>query len=334
MVGRRGPGARARALCVVAGTVLLWSMGCRREEDFTLLPVQEAPELQAPLASGEVFRLSEHRGKVVLLSFGYTGCPDVCPTTLSRLQSLHGWLGTAARDVEVLFVSVDPERDSASQLETYVHAFNPRFTGLHLEGEALKTALAGYHVTAVRRYPDASRYREHPLSGDIAYSVDHTGAYFLIDKRGQLRARLPYSTSVEQLQAAVERLLAEDGGPTSHVRVEKAQARLTPAHVGAIYFTLVNHHGQDDRLLSAESTAGRVELHESLARGEVLQMQPRPEGFVIPAQGRVELKPGGKHLMLYDLQGAMDSLPLTLHFEKAGPVHLSVPVSSPGADEP
>ncbi|HYO72088.1 MAG TPA: copper chaperone PCu(A)C, partial [Archangium sp.] len=115
----------------------------------------------------------------------------------------------------------------------------------------------------------------------------------------------------------------------------KARARLTPARVGAVYLTLVNTSGREDRLVSAESTtAARVELHEVIAQGELLQMHPRPEGFVVPAKGRVELAPGGKHLMLYALQETPTSLPLTLHFEKAGTVQLTVPVSAPGADEP
>jgi protein SCO1/2 len=282
-----------------------------------------------------VFRLSEQRGKVVVLSFGYTACPDVCPTTLSQLQRLHGKLGEAARDVEVVFVSVDPERDSAPQLEAYVHAFNPRFTGLRLDAQALAPVLSAWRVTASRRYPDAARYREHPFTGDLPYTVDHTGAFFLIDKAGALRARMPYSVPAERLQQEVERLLSEEGPPAAGVRVEKARARLTPARVGAVYLTLVNTGGREDRLLSAESaTAGKVELHEVIAQGELLQMHPRPEGFVVPAKGRVELAPGGKHLMLYAVQASPASLPLTLHFEKAGTVHLTVPVAAPGADEP
>ena len=316
-----------------AGLLVLLSAACHRGEDSSVLPLREAPPLEGVLSSGEAFRLSEHRGKVVLVSFGYTSCPDVCPTTLSRLQSVHGWLGTAARQMEVVFVSVDPERDSASQLEAYVHAFNPRFTGLRLEGEALQAALAGFHVTAKRRDPDPSRYRDLPLAGDMPYSIDHTGAYFLIDKRGMLRLRMAYTTSVEQLRTAVERLLGEDVEPPGP-RVERARARMTPARVGAVYLTLVNPLRLDDRLVSAESPVGAVELHEVLAQGEVLHMEPRPGGFTIPAEGRVELEPGGKHLMVYGLADAHEELPLTLHFAKAGAVHLSVPISGPGADEP
>ena len=76
---------------------------------------------------------------------------------------------------------------------------------------AAAQVLSAYGVTASRRYPDAARYREHPFTGDIPYTVDHTGAYFLIDKRGALRARMPYTVPVPRLQAEVERLLSEEG---------------------------------------------------------------------------------------------------------------------------
>jgi copper(I)-binding protein len=117
------------------------------------------------------------------------------------------------------------------------------------------------------------------------------------------------------------------------VRVEQAQARLTPANVGAVYFTVVNAGARDDRLLSAESPAARqVELHEVVPEGEVLRMMPRPEGFVVPARGQVELRPGGKHLMLYAVQGAARSIDLILRFERAGVVRVSIPVTPLDAD--
>ena len=338
MGGRRGQGTLGGVRRLVpALAVLLLAAGCRKEraEEFAVVPAQPAPALEAPRASGEPFRLSEQRGKVVVLTFGYTACPDVCPTTLSQLQRVHGGLGPAAKDLEVVFLSVDPERDNAQLLDKYVRAFNPSFTGLRLDTEALAPVLSSWRVTASRRYPDAARYREHPFSGELPYTVDHTGAFFLIDKQGVLRSRVPYTVPVERLRMEVERLLAEDAAPPAGLRVEKARARLTPSRVGAVYLTLVNTTGREDRLLSAESTtAGRVELHEVIAQGEVLQMHPRPEGFVVPARGRVELEPGGKHLMLYAVQESATSLPLTLRFEKAGTVQLSVPVSALDAQEP
>lgn len=310
-------------------TVLLLAVGCQRDarERFAVVPAKPAPALEAPRASGSVFRLSEQRGKVVLLSFGYTACPDVCPTTLSQLRQLEERLGDAARNMEVVFLSVDPERDSAQRLEEYVRAFHPRFTGLRLERPALEAVLSAFQVTAVRRYPDAARYSERPFAGGSPYTVDHTGAYLVIDAHGTLRLRLPYTATLEQMQAAIAPLLAEVA-ETPSVQVEQAQARLTPAKVGAVYFTVVNAAARDDRLLSAESPAARqVELHEVVPEGEVLRMVPRPEGFVVPARGRVELRPGGKHLMLYAVQGPASSIELTLRFERAGELRLSIPVT-------
>jgi periplasmic copper chaperone A len=115
--------------------------------------------------------------------------------------------------------------------------------------------------------------------------------------------------------------------PGATVRVERARARVTPAQVGAVYLSLVNGTGQADRLLSAESTdATRVEFHEVVAQKDMLHMVARPEGFPIPAEGRVELAPGGKHLMLYNVHAPASGIGLVLRFEKAGPVRLTVPL--------
>lgn len=191
---------------------LLFVAGCRRgaDEEFAVVPVRPAPALEATRASGEVFQLSGLRGKVVLLSFGYRSCPDVCPTTLSQLSSLHKRLKSHAQEVEVVFVTVDPERDGAQELEGYVHTFNPRFTALRLQGEALTQVLTAYGVTAERRYPEAARYSNHTFTGELPYSVDHTGGYFIIDRHGALRLRIPYDAALDRLQASVERLLAEE----------------------------------------------------------------------------------------------------------------------------
>lgn len=324
---------RVRRLLPALAALLL-APHCLRgaDKDFAVEPVRSAPLFEATRAAGEIYRLGDQRGKVVLLSFGYTACPDVCPTTLSQLSSLYARLGKRAEEVEVVFVTVDPDRDALQPLEDYVRTFHPRFTGLRLEGEALETLLSGYGVTASRRYPDAQRYRHHSFSGNVPYTVDHTGAYFVIDRRGALRLRLPYDVPVEQLQARVERLLDE---PSLHV--EHAQARLTPARVGAVYLTLVNSTPRDDRLVAVESTsAERVEMHEVMAQGEFLQMIPRPDGFTVPAGGRIELRPGGKHLMLYAVQASPSeaTVELALHFERAGTLRMRVPISRAGKDTP
>ncbi|SEU23513.1 copper chaperone PCu(A)C [Stigmatella erecta] len=120
--------------------------------------------------------------------------------------------------------------------------------------------------------------------------------------------------------------------PEASVRVERARARVTPARVGAVYLSVVNGTAQADRLLSAESAnAARVEFHEVVAQEDVLRMVARPEGFAIPAGGGVELVPGGKHLMLYNVQASGAGIDLLLRFEKTGPVRLNVPLLA--ADE-
>ncbi len=314
------------ALALLATWVL--AAGCQlgTEEEFAVKPVQPAPALEAAQASGEVFRLSEEQGRVVLVTFGYTSCPDVCPTTLAQLSSLERRLSTKGKSVDVVFVSVDPERDSAQRLEDYVHFFSARFTALHLEGKALESVLSAYHVTATKRFADALRYSDHTETEPPSYTVNHTGGYFVIDKRGELRLHLPYDVTIERLQDSVERLLSEStSGPG--IQVERARARLTPAQVGAVYLTLVNASWKDDRLLSAEtSSAERVELHEVQAQEGVLAMLPRSEGFAIPAGGRVELMPGGKHLMLYKVRDAASGIDLKLHFERSGVVPVRVPL--------
>jgi protein SCO1 len=189
-------------------TVVLLA-GCLRDKDFAIEPAQPAPLLEATRPSGTVFRLSALRGKVVIVSFGYTACPDVCPTTLSRLNNLQRRLGLLAQDLEVVFVTVDPERDTERRLDDYVSIFNRRFTALRLEGDALTELLAAYRVTATRRYPDAERYGNHAFTGEVPYTVDHTGGYFVIGRDGTLRLRIPYDAPLERMQESVEGLLQE-----------------------------------------------------------------------------------------------------------------------------
>ncbi|EAU62345.1 SCO1/SenC family protein [Stigmatella aurantiaca DW4/3-1] len=184
--------------------------GCWRDKDFAVEPAQEAPALEATRSSGTTFRLSALRGKVVILSFGYTACPDVCPTTLSRLNNLQRRLGMLSQDLEVVFITVDPERDTERRLNDYVNVFNRRFTALRLEDEALTKLLTAYRVTATRRYPDSERYSNHAFTGEMPYTVDHTGGYFVIDRGGTLRLRIPYDTPLERLQESVEGLLQEE----------------------------------------------------------------------------------------------------------------------------
>lgn len=142
-------------------------------------PPRVAPDFVLTGTHGSKLKLSTYRGKVVLLGFGFTSCADVCPITLTTLAQMHRKLGAQAKDVQVLYITVDPERDDAPRLKKYLAAFNPTFVG----GTGTDALL-----TAVRKdYGIAARRVAGPGS---AYS--HSSFTYLIDRKGRLRALMPF----------------------------------------------------------------------------------------------------------------------------------------------
>ncbi|HJY77252.1 MAG TPA: SCO family protein [Burkholderiales bacterium] len=125
--------------------------------------------------TGRPRRLEDWRGKVVVLFFGFTHCPDVCPTTLADLSQVMKQLGPDAERVQVLFVTVDPERDTPEALGKYVGAFDPRFLGLYGDTAATQRAAREFKV-----------FYEKRKTAD-GYSVDHSGQTYVIDPQGRLR---------------------------------------------------------------------------------------------------------------------------------------------------
>lgn len=142
--------------------------------------------------------LADLRGKLVLLQFGYTYCPDVCPTSLSLLAQVLGSLTpTEQTRVQALFVSVDPERDTVARLAEYTAFFHPSIIGL--TGTPAQLAeLAG-------RYGAVFARQENVSAG--GYVIDHTALTYLIDRDGRLVASLPHATPPEQLAAAMRQYL-------------------------------------------------------------------------------------------------------------------------------
>jgi protein SCO1 len=194
---------------------LLWALvavgACTRPSAGVELAPREVPDIEARAVDGREFRLSDYRGSVVVLTFGYTSCPDVCPLTLSRLRGLMARLGPQAEQVASVFVSVDPERDTAERLGAYLDAFDRRIRGLSLAQPQLQPVLTAFGVTATRRMADARRYRNHALGGEAPYSIDHTAGFFVIDRQGQLRLRFPHEVQVDDMVPHVAELLAEGG---------------------------------------------------------------------------------------------------------------------------
>lgn len=155
------------------------------------------PPQPAPAIALNGFDLSAQRGKVVLLFFGYTTCPDVCPATLGEMKQVLQRLGGQAQNVQVVFVTVDPQRDTPEKMQRYTAAFDPRIAGVTGTEEELQPIWQAYGV-----------YREIRQGGTAAgYLVDHSARVYLIDPEGFLRATYPFGTPVEDLLSDVRFLL-------------------------------------------------------------------------------------------------------------------------------
>ncbi len=169
-------------VCALAGVSLL--SGCKQSEpSFTNLDItgntQFGHDFSLPDTDGKTRTLADYRGKAVVLLFGYTHCPDVCPTTLAELAQALNQLGPdTAKRVQVLFVSVDPKRDTNTVLAQYVSAFDPSFRALRPASDAqLKQVTSDFRIT----------YEQVAGSSADNYSMNHTAASIVFDSNGKLR---------------------------------------------------------------------------------------------------------------------------------------------------
>lgn len=147
---------------------------------------------------GNPFTLADHRGKVILLYFGYTYCPDFCPTTLSDFQQVRANLGEQAADVEVVFVSVDPARDTPARMKEYLAFFDPTFIGITGTEEQLRPIERSYFVTVSQ---------DPATPGASGYLVNHSTSLYAIDQEGNLRLTWGYGTSTDDITTDVRYLL-------------------------------------------------------------------------------------------------------------------------------
>lgn len=148
--------------------------------------------------NGTPRRLADFKGRVAVMFFGYTQCPDVCPTTMGSMRELMARLGPEAERVQVLFVSLDPERDTPQLLAQYVPAFHPSFLGLY--GDAAATAATAREFKIF--------YRKQPGNSPSTYTVDHTAGSYLFDPRGRLRLYVRHGETPERMAQDIKRLLA------------------------------------------------------------------------------------------------------------------------------
>lgn len=170
-------------------------------------PERPAPAISLTNQNGQPWSLEQARGKVVLLFFGYTHCPDYCPQTLGQVRQALLDLGEAAAGVQVVMVSADPERDSPEVLAAYLADHLPGAVGLTGEMAALEQAAAAF---GAEFHKDPLRQAGGAPGGAGAYTVTHTGRLYLIDPHGQLRGSYLGALSPADLQADLRLLL--DGG--------------------------------------------------------------------------------------------------------------------------
>jgi protein SCO1/2 len=184
---------------LVAAGVFLFSKPASYRGTTYAEPYPAAAEIELNQADGTTFRLSKMHGKVVALFFGYTSCPDICPTTMAELRQALERLGPKAAQVQVLFVTVDPERDTPERVQEYVDHFNPEFIGL-----------SGPEPELARIWQDYGVFRE-VVDGTSAagYLVNHTARVTLIDRQGNLRVSLPFDAPVEDVVHDLNLLLRE-----------------------------------------------------------------------------------------------------------------------------
>lgn len=146
---------------------------------------------------GQTVHLSDFRGKLAVLFFGYTSCPDVCPTTLVDLARAMKQMGNKAADVQVIMVTVDPERDTPQRMGDYVAAFDDRFLGLSGTPEAIAAAATPFGIY----------YQKHEGTAATGYLVDHTASLNVVDQEGRMRLVLPFGISPESIAEDLAHLL-------------------------------------------------------------------------------------------------------------------------------
>jgi protein SCO1/2 len=148
--------------------------------------------------TGQRRTLADFRGKAVVVFFGYTQCPDVCPTTMTGMAEAMKLLGEDTRKVQVLFITVDPERDTPQLLAQYVPVFNPSFLGLYADGATIAKTAQAFRVF----------YQKQPGSSPNTYTVDHSAGSYLYDPQGRLRLYVRHGEKPELIAQDLKLLLA------------------------------------------------------------------------------------------------------------------------------
>ena len=187
--------------CLIAAFLLILT-ACSPKPEFKNIDITGSTAFGKDFSlvdpNGKVRTLADFKGKVVVMFFGYTQCPDVCPTTLTEMQQVMTILGPKSDKVQVLFVTVDPQRDTAAILKQYVPAFDSRFLGLRPEDDvALEKVAKDFKIY----------YKKVPGISSGSYTIDHSAGSYAFDPDGRLRLYIKHAQGPETLAHDLKELL-------------------------------------------------------------------------------------------------------------------------------
>jgi protein SCO1/2 len=188
-------------LCLLS-LLIVGILGCSPKQSFKNVDITGSTAFGNNFSlldsNGNTKTMADYKGKVVVVFFGFTQCPDVCPTTLTEMDEALKLLGPKADKVQVIFITVDPERDTASVLAQYVPAFNPRFVGLRPADEAgLEKVAKDFRIY----------YKKVPGSKPGSYTMDHSAGSYVFDQNGQLRLYIKHAQGPEVLAHDLKNIL-------------------------------------------------------------------------------------------------------------------------------
>jgi protein SCO1/2 len=187
-------------LSIVVGLFVMTSCTSYEFKGATIEPPDVAVDFTLTDQNNNAFRLADQRGKVVVIFFGYTNCPDICPATMSDMQVVMNRLGDQRDQLKVVFITVDPERDTSERLQRFIGMFNQDIIGLTGDPATLSSVYKAYGAGATRRdLPDSA----------LVYAMDHTATSTIIDKQGQRRLLFGFGTSVDDMFSDLSALINE-----------------------------------------------------------------------------------------------------------------------------
>ena len=188
-------------LGILAGLLLVAAVVIQRPYTMhgsVVQPPYPAPDFSLPQAQGNRFQLSSQRGRLVMLFFGFTNCKDVCPITLAQMKQVRARLGKDASRVQVVFITVDPDRDTPQKTAAYAAGFDPSFIGLSGNEQQLDPVWQSYGVY---------HKLDKTSPTDMNYEVEHSSQMYLIDGKGDLRVTYTYGTPADDILQDIRYLL-------------------------------------------------------------------------------------------------------------------------------